>query len=213
MREINHSILTIIVFILTAFAIGLVILLDFGGWGGFLLAMGLSLLVQGSAALLLFGVLVGGAMLAIPPPRPALPNIALIIAFSFATLLALPLLPYVFDRALDLVDGLQCVILIAAFTLFMDPVYDYLGEFAWNLTQPAYTPPPPAPFAEVDDEWEPFLDPRPHLEANANYQHLLTIARGDRETVERLIDIERARAPHESKEALIERALDKLLAR
>jgi hypothetical protein len=163
----------------------IVVLLDPGGWGAFLLDFTKALLVQGGIAAVLYGILRAAltplkSVYSVTWTRARLSGL-----FFLAALLGMLMLPALFGRPVDIYDGLQTLILIALF-------YVLAGRYRLILVRVRQQGEPPA-----------------SLKEHQLFDDLLLKVGGDRATAERLIDYERTRAPGLSREEYISRAIQR----
>jgi hypothetical protein len=187
---------------LVLIAILVVLILDIDGWGTFALDIAKSLAVQLIATMVLLGL-----VLAIVEERSRAsyfgPSRYVVTAiFILAPVLALPVLPIVFKRPIDVYDGIQTLILTVVFYSMAGQYRDdfwrrSLGRRSARSREPDFTFPskPSEPIQPIEREREDL------------YQNLLRKVTGDRRIVERLIAYERSRAPHASTEELLRSAI------
>ena len=216
------------VFVLLALVIGVVLLLDPGGWGNVLTELILSAALQ----LLIGGVLLGLLLAVIYmlfrrlfasfTRRPVLTG-----RFLSTMLMSLSLLPLILVRPLFLYDPVVTVMLALVF--FM--AYDLLRDAAACVTGQAL--PPRAQTSQVvyeffdDSSAYDYFEPEPIVPASRGYStqatrqrgteleealyfDLLERLNGDTRELEDMVEYERSYAPYASRAELLRRALERL---
>jgi len=176
-----------------------ILILDIGGWGTFALDIAKSIAVQAIVAIVLLGIALVILTFAEETYVFSLSGVAISAIFSLVPLLALPALPIVFKRPVDIYDGLQTLVLGLVFYRLAGEVRrrrvrSTLGRsVTWQRAPSSKLPPFPT---------------RSTTSAQRQlYQRLLAMAMGDTEKVERLIEYERRLAPYANREELLHRAI------
>jgi hypothetical protein len=196
-------------------AVGIILLFDVDGWGSFAWSWGAPLFVQAVSAAILAGLflaivrIISSNLFSLCLSRPALLLLLVVTASA-----ALPFVSSVFDRPLDMYDGIQTVVLAVIWAFLTQPIRRLLKRFepasarlaiplqresARRPAQPAYAPqsaPPEPESMSYSDE--------------GLYRRLLSSVGGDRAKAKRLIDFEHTRAPYAGRDECIQRALDSL---
>lgn len=140
----NHDWMLIVLAVVTSIAVLLVILasafLEIGGWGGLILDLLLSAIVQGVLSLLLLGIVLVLLLIVFKDYfRFFLSRMILTGLFFASAIMSLAFIPRVFSRGLDIYDYLTTVLLSAAFAfvapLLKDLALQYLeGGLPGGLT-------------------------------------------------------------------------------
>lgn len=187
---------------LVVISVLIVLILDIDGWGTFALDIAKSLAVQLIAAMVLLGI-----VLAILEERSRatylrLSRYVVSAIFILALVVALPVLPVVFKRPIDVYDGIQTLVLMA---LFYYVAGEYRDDF-WRRSLGRRSARPREPDFAFPSKPSGPTEPVEHVREDL-YQNLLRKVTGDRRIVERLIAYERSRTPNASIEELLRSAI------
>ena len=162
-----------------------VVILDPGGWGAFLLDIAKAFLVQAGISAILYGILRATLTPLKNVYNVTWTRVRLSGLFFLAALLGVVMLPGLFERQVDIYDGLQTLLLVAVF-------YVLAGRYRLILIKTRGQ-----------------SDPPPSLRERQLYDNLLLKVGGDRSTVERLIDYEQSRAPGFERAEYLQRAIER----
>jgi len=195
----NNQILLKWLGVILVLVLAVVIILNPDGWGKFILDLAGSLGAQLFITLVLFGISLIALNLLTDVQVQNLSRWVLVGIFSLSAILALLPLPVIFDRSLDVYDGVQTVILIASFSLLTEPFRSF-----WRRTKSSSGQRPSV--STFPRPREKSARPLSHTDS-ALYQSLLKKVLHDRGTAERLIEYERRRAPHAPREELVKSAI------
>ena len=196
-------------------AIGIILLLDVDGWGTFAWSWAAPPLVQAAIASILAGLFL--AIVRILPGNLfslCLSRLALLFLLVAAAIVALPFVSSVFDRPVDIYDGIQTAVLAVIWAFLIPPVQRLLKRFEPKSTGRAIPPQPQSAFRPAQPAYAPKpAPPKPESISYADeglYRRLLNAVGSDRDVAERLINYESERVPHASRNECIQRALDRL---
>ncbi|UCG84178.1 MAG: hypothetical protein JSW38_05010 [Dehalococcoidia bacterium] len=156
-------------------------ILDLEGWRAFVWSVLVSFVVQAIIALILFVVLRAVLRVFKDLLRFVLPDLLLL---SIAAVLALPFLSLVFHRPVDIYDVVQTIPLIVDLPLLIGRFERFVNRIRMRQARPG--------------QRSPF------------YGDLVHRVGGDRSVADRLIEYERKRAPHVSRDELVKRAIERL---
>lgn len=201
MRRKNRSLKQLVQIVILAQALGipfLIILavLDLGGWREFVWSVVVSFLAQATTALILFGILLA-VLAAFRNLLTFFPSESLLL--GIAAVLALPFLPLLFHRPVDIYDVVQTIPL----TVDLHLLIGRFGRFVNRIRVQQARTPQRSPFRPT----APPVYPASHTSEEL-YTNLLLKVGGDRTTAERLIAYERRRAPYASRDELVKRAIE-----
>lgn len=156
-------------------------ILNLEGWRAFVWSVVVSFFVQAIIALILFGILL--AVLRVSK------NLLTFFAsrpllLGIAVVLALPFLSLVLHRPVDIYDVVQTIPLIVDLPLLIGRFERFMNRIRTRQARPG--------------QRSPF------------YSDLVHRVGGDRSVADRLIEYERKRAPHVSRDELVKRAIERL---
>jgi len=159
----------------------ILVVLGLEGWRAFVWSVLVSFVVQAVIALILFAVLRAALLAFKDLLQFVLPDSLLL---SIAAVLALPFLPFVFHRPVDIYDVVQTIPLIVDLPLLIGRFERFVNRIRTRQARPG--------------QRSPF------------YSDLVHRVGGDRSVADRLIEYERKRAPHVSRDELVKRAIERL---
>ena len=193
-----------------------IIVLDPGGWGGFLREWAVTLIPQTAAAVLVWCLAVMALYLLRSRAGLRPPPWLLYLLFPLAALASLWALRMIYGRALDAYDTVWAAVMVALFYLWPAPMAFLRQELGPRRSLPSpgrelhpgmglyragRTHPPAAIF---DDKR---LSPR----ARGSFRQLLGLVGGDRAVARRLVLRARGRDPDGSDADWVDAAIDELL--
>ncbi|NLS80218.1 MAG: hypothetical protein GXY76_23515 [Chloroflexi bacterium] len=206
----NRRMLAALLGLLALAALLAIVVLDPGGWGGFLRDWAITLIPQTAAAVLLWclAVLAFYLLRAVAGVRP--PMALLDLLFPLAAAASLWALRVVYGWEPDTYDYLWAIIMVAVFFLWPAPRAFLRREFLAAPVAPPrarpqpFTPTQPSPAAIFDDAR---LSPR----ARGSFRQLLSLVEGDRAEARRLVLRARDLDPSGSDADWVDAAIDELL--
>jgi hypothetical protein len=195
-------------------ALLVILILDIDGWGTFCLDVGKSCAAQAVIASFLFGVLMIPLLLLRNGFGLSLSLPIMLVAFVVAAAAALPVLPRLFQRPVDVYDIGQTIALCVAFYF----VARRIERRVKRSSPRPLSAPPDSPTRPVMRRTPPSSRRTvstggsvPTRSRSAGYQslyqNLLRKVGGDHRTVARLIEYERRRKPNASDRELFENAI------
>jgi hypothetical protein len=195
--------------------VGTILFFDIDGWGTFVWSWLAPLLVQAIIALILTSLLLAAIRIISGNLfSRCLSRLILLLLLVATAIVALPFASG-FDRPLDIYDGIQTAVLAVIWVFLTPPIQRFLkslqptgarpatplyGQSARRSAQSDYVPGP----APSEPESTAYTADR------GRYSTLVNLVGSDPDKAERLIEFERGRAPHASREECIQRAIDSL---
>lgn len=147
MRSTNELVLIILAVVTSLITLAIIlaaVFLDVGGWGGFVLDLLLSAIVQGLLAALLLGLILALLVILFRPFFPFFVSRGVIaIMFLGTAIMALSFIPQIFNRGLDLYDYVTTLLLAGFFAFLVDPLKQVASRIV-DLGYRRALPPAPA---------------------------------------------------------------------